>query len=88
MLLEVKTQRTSRKRIEPRNLQPNLARTMTKLRTRPSTKTHVIFTFKTFIDPIWTLIYFDFYWDSMEGTLALPEDKTTRMETWTKKFLE
>ena len=38
------------------------------------------------LDPIRTLIHLGFLWDTMEGTIALPEDKTTRVENWAKKL--
>ena len=32
---------------------------------------------KTYMDPNWTPIHLGFLWDTMEGTVALPEDKNT-----------
>ena len=42
---------------------------------------------KTFFDPPWAPIHLCFLWDTLEGTVALPEDKTTQVETWAKKLL-
>ena len=39
------------------------------------------------MDPTWIPIYLGFLWDTLEGTVALPEDRTTRVETWNKKLL-
>ena len=36
---------------------------------------------KTYMDPTWTPIHLGFLWDTMEGTVALPENKTTPVET-------
>ena len=35
----------------------------------------------------WTLIHLGFLWDTSEGTVALPEDKTTQVEVRAKKLL-
>ena len=42
---------------------------------------------KTFLDPLRTPIHLGFLWDTREGTIALPEDKTTRVETWTQQLI-
>ena len=39
------------------------------------------------MDPTWIPIHLGFLWDTLEGTVALPEDRTTRVETWNKKLL-
>ena len=41
----------------------------------------------TFIDPTLTPIYLGFLWDTVEGTVALPVDKTTWVVIWAKKLL-
>ena len=33
------------------------------------------------------MIHLGFLWDTLEGTIALPEDKTTSVEIWAKKLL-
>ena len=42
---------------------------------------------KTFLDLLRTPIHLGFLWDTREGTIALPEDKTTRVETWTQQLI-
>ena len=42
---------------------------------------------KTIIDATGTPTYLGFLWDTSEGTVALPKDKTTQVETWSKKLL-
>ena len=40
------------------------------------------------MDPSWTSIHLGFLWETSEGTVALPEDKTIRVEEWTRMLLE
>ena len=40
------------------------------------------------MDPSWTSIHLGFLWDTSEGTVALPEDKTTWVEEWAIRLLE
>ena len=39
------------------------------------------------MDPTLIPIHLGFLWDTSEGTVVLPEDKTTQVETWAKKLL-
>ena len=42
---------------------------------------------KTFLDPASAPIHLGFLWYTLEGTVTLPEDKTTLVETSAKKLL-
>ena len=42
---------------------------------------------KTVLDLTRTPIHLGFLWDTMEKTIALPKDKTTRVESWAKRLL-
>ena len=42
---------------------------------------------KTILEPTRTPIHLGFLWDTLRKTIALPEDKTTRVEAWAKKLL-
>ena len=39
------------------------------------------------MDPTRILIYLWFFWNTFEGTIALSEDKTTKVDIWAKKLL-
>ena len=39
------------------------------------------------MDPTWIPIHLGFLWDTLEGTIALSEDKTTLVDIWAKKLL-
>ena len=39
------------------------------------------------MDPTWIPIHPGFLWDTLEGTVALPEDRTTQVETCNEKLL-
>merc|ERR1712112_742066 len=41
----------------------------------------------TFLDPLRIPIHLGCLWDTREGTIALPEGKTTRVETWTQLLI-
>ena len=42
---------------------------------------------KTILEPTRILLYLGFLWDTLRKTIALPEDKTTQVEPWTKNLL-
>ena len=42
---------------------------------------------KTILEPTQSPIHLGFLWDTVGRTIALPEDKTTRVESWAKKLL-
>ena len=42
---------------------------------------------KTILDPTGIPLHLGFLWDTLKKTIALPEDKTTRVEAWAKKLL-
>ena len=42
---------------------------------------------KTILEPTRIPLHFGFLWDTLWKTIALPEDKTTRVEAWAKKLL-
>ena len=42
---------------------------------------------KTILDPTSTPIHLGFLWDTSRKTIALPEDKTTRVEAWVKDLM-
>ena len=42
---------------------------------------------KTILDPTRIPLHLGFLWDTLKKTIALPEDKTTRVEAWAKKLL-
>ena len=42
---------------------------------------------KTILDPTSTPLHLGFLWDTSKKTIALPEDKTTRVEAWAKKLM-
>ena len=42
---------------------------------------------KTILDPTRIPLNLGFLWDTLKKTIALPEDKTTRVEAWAKKLM-
>ena len=42
---------------------------------------------KTILDPSTTPIHLGFLWNTVRKTIALPEDKTTRVESWAGRLL-
>ena len=42
---------------------------------------------KTVYEPTRIPLHLSFLWDTLRMTIALPEDKTTRVEAWAKKLL-
>ena len=42
---------------------------------------------KTILDPTGIPLHLGFLWNTLKKTIALPEDKTTRVEAWAKKLL-
>ena len=42
---------------------------------------------KTILDPNRTPIHLGFLWDTVGKTIALPKDKTTRVDSWAKRLL-
>ena len=42
---------------------------------------------KTILEPTQSPIHLGFLWDTVGRTIALPKDKTTRVESWAKKLL-
>ena len=42
---------------------------------------------KTILDPRRTPIHLSFLWDTVGKTIALPDDTTTRVESWAKALL-
>ena len=42
---------------------------------------------KTILEPTGIPLHLGFLWDTLWKTIALPEDKTTRVEAWAKKLL-
>ena len=42
---------------------------------------------KTILEPTGIPLHLGFLWNTLEKTITLPEDKTTRVEAWAKKLL-
>ena len=42
---------------------------------------------KTILTPSCTPTHLGFLWNTLEGTIALPEDKTTKVEQWAKQLI-
>ena len=42
---------------------------------------------KMILEPTGIPLHLGFLWDTLEKTIALPQDKTTRVEAWAKKLL-
>ena len=42
---------------------------------------------KTILEPTRIPLHLGFLWDTLRKTIALPKDKTTRVEAWAKKLL-
>ena len=42
---------------------------------------------KTILEPTGIPLHLGFLWNTLEKTIALPEDKTTQVEAWAKKLL-
>ena len=43
---------------------------------------------KSVLDPTQTPLHLGFLWDTVQGTIVLPEDKTSRLVDWTSKLLQ
>ena len=43
---------------------------------------------KSVLDPTQTPLHLGFLWDTVLGTIALPEEKTSRLVDWTSKLLQ
>ena len=43
---------------------------------------------KSVLDPTQTPLHLGFLWDTVLGTIVLPEEKTSRLVDWTSKLLQ
>ena len=43
---------------------------------------------KSFLEPTQTLLHLGFLWDTVQGKIVLPEDKTSHLVDWTSKLLQ